>query len=266
MDRAHDWLGATAAVWNERKHSWSFPSGATLSFGYLETETRQVPLPVGRVSVHRLRRADRVWRNAVHLPLHPPATPGRLRDPAAYAQRLQPRRRRPRVGAGPLRRCRTDAGRIFIPARLEDNPHLDQEGYRESLNRLTPSTSAQLLEGDWQIRPEGAMFRRDWFAIVEQDRTSARACATGTRRPPRGRRPHGRRADREEQPGHLLRRGRGQGSLVGAAAAKRSCDRRPSETAPRSRSGSSRSPARGARSRPRPPCVTWPASGSTPIG
>ena len=25
MDRAHDWLGATAACWNERKHSWSFP-------------------------------------------------------------------------------------------------------------------------------------------------------------------------------------------------------------------------------------------------
>ena len=38
MDRAHDWLGGTAAVWNERKHTWSFPSGATLTFGYLETE------------------------------------------------------------------------------------------------------------------------------------------------------------------------------------------------------------------------------------
>lgn len=25
MDRAHDWLGATAAAWNDRKHAWSFP-------------------------------------------------------------------------------------------------------------------------------------------------------------------------------------------------------------------------------------------------
>ena len=25
MDRAHDWLGATAATWNDRKHAWSFP-------------------------------------------------------------------------------------------------------------------------------------------------------------------------------------------------------------------------------------------------
>ena len=60
-----------------------------------------------------------------------------------------------------------DAECVFIPARLDDNPHLDQEGYRRSLERLDPVTRAQLLEGDWQVRPEGAMFRREWFTIVE---------------------------------------------------------------------------------------------------
>lgn len=67
-----------------------------------------------------------------------------------------------------------DAGCIFIPARLEDNPFLDQEGYRESLLKLSAVERAQLLEGDWQIRPEGAMFRRDWFAIIDQGPASAR--------------------------------------------------------------------------------------------
>ena len=38
MDRAHQWLGATAARWNAHDHRWTFPSGATLTFGYLETE------------------------------------------------------------------------------------------------------------------------------------------------------------------------------------------------------------------------------------
>ena len=38
MDRSRDWLTSSDAVWNEQKHAWRFPSGATLTFGHLETE------------------------------------------------------------------------------------------------------------------------------------------------------------------------------------------------------------------------------------
>ena len=38
MDRARDWLGGTPARWNAHDHVWTFPSGASLTFGYLETE------------------------------------------------------------------------------------------------------------------------------------------------------------------------------------------------------------------------------------
>ena len=38
MDRARDWLGGTQARWNAHDHVWTFPSGASLTFGYLETE------------------------------------------------------------------------------------------------------------------------------------------------------------------------------------------------------------------------------------
>ena len=44
----------------------------------------------------------------------------------------------------------------------------------QSLAELDPVTRAQLLEGDWQVRPEGVLFKRDWFAIVEQGPESAR--------------------------------------------------------------------------------------------
>ena len=76
-------------------------------------------------------------------------------------------------------------GRLFIPARLADNPHFDGELYRENLSELDAVTRAQLLEGDWQVRPEGALFKRDWFAVVEERPAQANGCATGTRRPPR---------------------------------------------------------------------------------
>jgi len=38
MDRAHEWLDGTDAGWTEQTKTWKFPSGATLSFGYLENE------------------------------------------------------------------------------------------------------------------------------------------------------------------------------------------------------------------------------------
>ena len=36
MDKAAQWLGGTAAVWQAEKKTWAFPSGATLTFGYLD--------------------------------------------------------------------------------------------------------------------------------------------------------------------------------------------------------------------------------------
>src|SRR5262249_36030776 len=38
MDRAHQWLDGTAARWSEKGKTWYFPSGATLTFGFLERE------------------------------------------------------------------------------------------------------------------------------------------------------------------------------------------------------------------------------------
>jgi predicted phage terminase large subunit-like protein len=55
------------------------------------------------------------------------------------------------------------AGRIFIPARFEDNPYLDQVGYRAALAQLPWFLRGALGEGRWDIRPEGGLFLRRWF-------------------------------------------------------------------------------------------------------
>lgn len=59
--------------------------------------------------------------------------------------------------------------RNFHPAMLKDNPHLDEEDYVASLMELDPITRAQLLRGDWNIRPDGRMFKRDWFKPIRRD-------------------------------------------------------------------------------------------------
>jgi predicted phage terminase large subunit-like protein len=57
--------------------------------------------------------------------------------------------------------------RQFIPASLADNPYLGPE-YRAQLMDLDPVRRAQLLRGDWLIKPgAGAYFKREWFQFVD---------------------------------------------------------------------------------------------------
>lgn len=56
--------------------------------------------------------------------------------------------------------------RCFVPAKVEDNPHVNEE-YVDDLARLDPVTRAQLRDGDWLSRPAaGLYFKRRWFEIV----------------------------------------------------------------------------------------------------
>lgn len=57
-------------------------------------------------------------------------------------------------------------GREFVPAKLTDNPHLDQEEYRKALSNLDHVTRAQLEDGNWEARPGGKLFKREWFKRV----------------------------------------------------------------------------------------------------
>jgi hypothetical protein len=36
MSRAEEWLANTPAQWHDKEKTWAFPSGASLSFGYLD--------------------------------------------------------------------------------------------------------------------------------------------------------------------------------------------------------------------------------------
>lgn len=53
--------------------------------------------------------------------------------------------------------------RVFVPARVEDNPSLDRQEYLASLAELPPTERAQLQHGRWDVVPDGDLFRREWF-------------------------------------------------------------------------------------------------------
>lgn len=57
--------------------------------------------------------------------------------------------------------------RLFIPAKLKDNPHMDQKDYSKTLSQVDAVTRAQMEHGDWDIIEEGNIFKRAWFKVID---------------------------------------------------------------------------------------------------
>lgn len=170
IPRSHEWLRGTDAVWSEKHTTWTFPSGATVKFGSMQYDNDRFQYQGGAYQyvgfdelTHFTETQFRYMFSRLRRPQNGPLSHVPLRVRAASNP----------GGAGHdwvKRRFLTEgrqAGRIFIPARLEDNPHLDREEYIRSLAELDPVTRKQLLDGDWSARNVGAMFRREWFEVIE---------------------------------------------------------------------------------------------------
>jgi len=170
ISMSKDWLmpfvESGEVKWSEKEKKYTFPSGATLAFGYLESDN----------DCYRYQGAEFQFiamDEVTHI------------SPTNYRY-LFSRLRKPKTLKVPLRFRATanpggeygdfyyqrffiegeEAGRVFIPAGLADNPYLDAEQYKEALAELDPVTREQLLNGNWEVREKGDMFSRDWFTIV----------------------------------------------------------------------------------------------------
>lgn len=160
MTRSHDWLANTDASWNGGDYRWTFPSGATLSFGYMNhdkdryryqssafqfigfDELTQFPSNHYRYMFSRLRRLSHA---NIPLRMRGGTNPGGVGHDWVYERFV------------------ADPSRPFIPSRLGDNPYLDKDQYEKALAELDDTTRRQLLGGEWVIDPAGKPFRSDWW-------------------------------------------------------------------------------------------------------
>lgn len=153
MDRAHHWLHSTAASWSGSDKTWTFPSGATLTFGYLDGPTdkqRYQSSEFQFIGFDELTQFDEAEYTYLFSRLRRTANlnvPLRMRsasNPGGVGHDWV--RRRFLLEHSPSRR--------FVRASLHDNPHLQQDEYIEALGALDPITRAQLLDGDWDVQDE----------------------------------------------------------------------------------------------------------------
>lgn len=177
ITRAHEWFDPfpkNMASWSERKHKWTFPlyddegkplPSSGITFGYGET-LKDMKRYLGsawqyvgfdelttfeefqfRYMFSRLRK-----RKGVTIPLRMrgASNPGEIGHEWVKARYIDDD---------------DPTNRIFIPAKLTDNPHLDQESYVLSLAELDHITRRQIMRGDWTAKHGGSLFDRTWFGM-----------------------------------------------------------------------------------------------------
>ena len=167
IPRSLAWLSATTAKWHAQRRQWTFPSGATLSFGHLDTD---LDVYEYQSAAYQFIGFDELTQFSEFQYRY---LFSRLRRPEGMAVPLRMRAASNPGGIGHrwvkdrfLRNGRAQ-GRWFIPSRLADNPHIDQAAYRVSLAKLDHITRRQLEDGDWEVTEGGLLFKRHWFPIVE---------------------------------------------------------------------------------------------------
>ena len=153
--------------YKEVEKLWNFPSGAKVEFGFLERDA----------DVYRYQGQAYSWigfDEITHLPTefgwNYLASRLRTTDPEITPY-MRCTANPGGVGATWVKKRYVDPHppnesftgednltRKFIPARLDDNPYLAEDGrYEEMLKALPPTQRRQLLEGNWDVN-EGAAF------------------------------------------------------------------------------------------------------------
>lgn len=168
MDRFREWMKNYDEVsWNNNSYTATFPSGARISFGYLNNTNDYLRYKgsefqfIGMDEVTEIREQDYRYLFS------------RLRRPANGELATVPLRMRCASNPAPnWVRQRfivegLEAGRVFVPSLLTDNPGIDADSYRQALAALDPVERRRLEEGDWWSTTLGTLFDRTSFVLID---------------------------------------------------------------------------------------------------
>lgn len=182
MDKAHEWLGkgskTAIAHWDRETHTYTFKSGATLTFGYIGSsadryryqsaefqyigwdEITEFPEEEDyRFMFSRLRRLE-----GMDVPLRVRCASNPVGPGTHWVRKRFIDKDPPPVNAeGEL----DERQRVFIPATFKDNPHIDRETYALSLHQLHPALREALMAGSWDVILDAAFpeFREELHVI-----------------------------------------------------------------------------------------------------
>ncbi len=180
IPRSFEWLTGTSSSWREQNRQWTFANQAassTITFGYLKDrqdkyrygssefqyiafdELTEFPEEDYLFLFSRLRKRKEI---AAPLRMRSASNPGNLGH-AWVLRRFIPAAAR---GGDADELLYWKDGIAYVPARIRDNPAIDEAEYRESLSHLPPVERERLMNGDWSIREE-SLIKALWLMRYE---------------------------------------------------------------------------------------------------
>lgn len=183
IPRSQGWLAGKGVKWDGDLFKWTFPSGAVLQFGYLDgpfDHLRYQSSAFQQIGFEELPQ----WKDDIQYRY----LFSRLRRLKGSTVPIKMRANGNPDGPGlewVKDRFVTDEyiaadddtrfsniwekdGKVFFPARLRDNPHIDADEYELALAELDPITRARLESGDWTANPIGRYFNKSWFKFASE--------------------------------------------------------------------------------------------------
>ena len=163
LDRSREWLSGTDAVWNATDRRWRFPSGATVSFGHLDTDATRFEYQsaeyqfIGFDELTQFSEAQYTYMFSRLRRLKGANVPIRMRaasNPGGLGHNWVKQRF---IVEGQVH------GRAFVPAYARENSYLDRDEYHKALSELGGLERAQLEDGNWDASREGTLFKSEWF-------------------------------------------------------------------------------------------------------
>ncbi len=166
IDRSKLWL-SEKATWSEQKKRWTFPSGAVLEFRHLHQQDSHYEFQsleydfIGFDELTHFTEDQYLYlfsrlrsqkNSPVPLRMRSASNPGG-RGHSWVKRRFIDKKPKPDDPNDSAERAEK---RVFIPARVADNPGLNVDEYLESLAQLDAQTLAQLRDGDWNARGSGS--------------------------------------------------------------------------------------------------------------
>lgn len=172
IDVGFQMFGGTSAKWNQTDKKWTFPSGATITFGYLQHEADKYRYKSSAFQYigidelthfsktqylymfSRLRRPADGLLSLVPIEMCSGSNPGGPGHEWVKELFVDPATRAP--------------DGLFMPAKIEDNRKLDRDDYIRMLGHLPGLERDRLLLGDWDATDDGKRFWATWFQPVDQ--------------------------------------------------------------------------------------------------
>lgn len=176
---SHAWLGQKAH-WSGDDFQWTFPSGATLNFGYIFNDDDLIKYQSSAYNFILFEEVaewptDTAWRFMFSRLTPIKDVDGQLPRCKCHGWSVADVPLRMRATANPggpgqawvrqnfIIPHRAGLKGVFHPASYKDNPHIDHAEYEAAAAKLKAIDRMRLLGGNWDITAPGERFAREWF-------------------------------------------------------------------------------------------------------